>query len=119
ADLRRDQSSRGDGAVIGGEVVLLGQVAVNVAGDSSGHGADGRASAGEQNDNHQLVGPDVIERSKPPEVCTALAAGSGLAHDGFVLACASGGTVFDGPLHARLDFADQFLDFKLALDAGY
>ena len=28
-------------------------VAVNVAGDSSGHGADGRASAGEQNDNHQ------------------------------------------------------------------
>ena len=50
-------------------------------------------------------------------MCATFAARASLAHNGFFLARATRGAVFHGALHARLDFPDQVLDFKLALDA--
>src|SRR6266849_5462690 len=117
ADLRRDQSCRRDRAVIGREVILLRQVAVNLARDTGGHGADRWTAACQQNHHDQLVRSTVIERSEPAEVRASFAASSRLPHDGFFLASAASRTEFNGALHTRLDLRDQLLDLKLTLDA--
>src|ERR1022692_3572450 len=91
----------------GGEVAFGGEAAVDAAGDAGGDGAADVGSAGEHDDDDQLVRADLVEGTEPAHVAGGLEirTGAGLAEDGLgsIVTGAPGGAEIDGAAHAELD----------------
>ena len=114
------RSGVGDGVLVG-EVVLVPEVLVELAGKLSGAGAEGGASALKEEDGDEAALGTIGVGGEPTEAGSIVGTGAGFAEDGQLVEVgteAASGSVFDCAGHAILHFRNVFGDVESPLDLG-